>query len=212
MKWWQRHAHSMLYPLLWLVLLSALTTLGDVPSSQYNTSISPTVLWSALILGIMLHTQSSWQDNAQQGMVAQWLLMPQPLVRLIVLWSAPRWVMSMIPYTMCAWLMAHEAGLSSSETWRFLLVLWEGSLALWLLCLFQATLVLGLHNASLLLPLLVLPLVLPLLVATTSFTQALMAHQEAQVFWFWLATSLSLLYLLVTPWAIASTLKVSQWS
>src|SRR5690554_1780824 len=184
-----RRRSEVLNPLVFFALVITLFPIGISPDPQLLATIAPGLLWVAALLAALLSLDSLFRGDYDDGSLEQLLLTPQPLP----LMAPVLGIMLSLP-----------AG--SYVTLAISLALGTASLSL--IGAIGAALTVGLSRGGVLLSLLVLPLYIPVLIFGAGAVQAAILGDGAAAHLAILGALLALA-LMLAPWAMAASLRIS---
>ncbi len=203
-----RRRGELAVPLLFFLIVITLFPLGVSPSPQILGMIAPGVLWVAALLACLLASDGLFRHDFDDGSLEQILLGVQPLYLVAVAKVLAHWLVSGLPLTVLAPLLATLLFLPTEAWPALLLSLLLGTITLSLIGSIGAALTVSLRKGGLLLALLILPLYVPVLIFGTSAVDAaaggLPYHTQLAVL-----GGLALLALGLAPLAIAAALRIS---
>lgn len=203
-----RRRGEVLNPLVFFALVITLFPLGIAPDPELLAVIAPGVLWVAALLAALLSLDSLFRSDYDDGSLEQLLLAPQPLAALGLAKVAVHWLLTGLPLALMAPLLGVMLALPSGSYAVLALSLALGSASLSLIGAIGAALTVGLARGGVLLSLLVLPLYIPVLIFGTGAVQAAIAGDGVAAHLAILGALLAIA-LMLAPWAIAASLRIS---
>lgn len=203
-----RRRSDLMNPLVFFALVITLFPLGISPDSQQLATIAPGLLWVAALLATLLSLDSLFRVDLEDGCLEQLLLAPQPLAALVLAKVAVHWLMTGLPLALMAPLLGLMLGLPAQGFAVLSLSLVLGTASLSLIGAIGAALTVGLSRGGVLLSLLVLPLYIPVLIFGAGAVQAALLGDGAGPHLAILGALLALA-LMLAPWAIAASLRIS---
>lgn len=203
-----RRRSDILNPLLFILMVVSLFPLAVGPGPDILGRIAAGVIWVAALLSALLGSERLFRDDFLDGSLEQLTLLPQPLALLAAAKVVVHWLLSGLPLVILAPLCALLLKLPV-EAWPTLLAtLIVGTPILSAVTAIGAALTVSLGRGGALLSLLLLPLFIPLLIFASGAVEASLVGTAAwpQVL---LLGGLSLLTLLLAPFAVAAAIRVS---
>ncbi|MDR5906409.1 heme exporter protein CcmB [Franzmannia qiaohouensis] len=203
-----RRRSEVMNPLVFFALVITLFPLGISPDAELLAIVAPGLLWVAALLATLLSLDSLFRADFEDGCLEQLLLSPQPLALLVMAKVAVHWLLTGLPLALMAPLLGITLALPAGSYGILSLSLALGTASLSLIGAIGAALTVGLARGGVLLSLLVLPLYVPVLIFGTGAVQAALLGDA-------LAAHLAILgallagALMLAPWAIAASLRIS---
>ncbi|PAU76019.1 heme exporter protein CcmB [Halomonas salipaludis] len=203
-----RRRSEVMNPLVFFALVITLFPLGISPDAELLSIVAPGLLWVAALLATLLSLDSLFRADFEDGCLEQLLLSPQPLALLVMAKVAVHWLLTGLPLALMAPLLGITLALPAGSYGILSLSLALGTASLSLIGAIGAALTVGLARGGVLLSLLVLPLYVPVLIFGTGAVQAALLGDA-------LAAHLAILgallagALMLAPWAIAASLRIS---
>nr|WP_163500937.1 heme exporter protein CcmB [Halomonas socia] len=203
-----RRRSEVMNPLVFFALVITLFPLGISPDAELLATVAPGLLWVAALLATLLSLDSLFRADFEDGCLEQLLLSPQPLALLVMAKVAVHWLLTGLPLALMAPLLGITLALPAGSYGILSLSLALGTASLSLIGAIGAALTVGLARGGVLLSLLVLPLYVPVLIFGTGAVQAALLGDA-------LAAHLAILgallagALMLAPWAIAASLRIS---
>jgi len=204
-----RHPAEMVNPLVFFVLVIALFPMGISPEAKLLSQAAAGVVWVAALLATLLSLEILFKADFADGSLEQLLLAPQPVWVLVLAKVLVHWLVSGLPLVLLSPLVATMLFLPTEAMPALLLSLLIGTPTLSLFGAVGAALVTGLKNGGMLISLLVLPLYIPVLLFGTGAVAAAAQGMPVGGYLAYLGAML-VFALMVTPWAAAAALKISQ--
>jgi heme exporter protein B len=199
----------MVNPLVFFVLVIALFPMGISPEAKLLSQAAAGVVWVAALLATLLSLEILFKADFADGSLEQLLLAPQPVWVLVLAKVLVHWLVSGLPLVLLSPLVATMLFLPTEAMPALLLSLLIGTPTLSLFGAVGAALVTGLKNGGMLISLLVLPLYIPVLLFGTGAVAAAAQGMPVGGYLAYLGAML-VFALMVTPWAAAAALKISQ--
>ena len=204
-----RHPAEMVNPLVFFVLVVALFPMGVSPEAKLLSQAAAGVVWVAALLATLLSLEILFKADFADGSLEQLLLAPQPAWVLVLAKVLVHWLVSGLPLVLLSPLVATMLFLPTEAMPALLLSLLIGTPTLSLFGAVGAALVTGLKSGGMLISLLVLPLYIPVLLFGTGAVAAAAQGMPVGGYLAYLGAML-VFALMVTPWAAAAALKISQ--
>jgi heme exporter protein B len=202
-----RRRSDVLNTLVFFVIVVSLFPLGVGPEPQVLREIAPGVVWVAALLASMLALGRLFAGDHVDGTLEQLLLAPQPLGLLVGGKLLAHWLTTGLPLVLATPLLALFLNLDAAATAAVMLTLLVGTPALTFTGLIGAALAVALRRGGLLLPVLVLPLTVPVLIFGVAASNAAIVGPTPFGTPFTLLCALTLLSLVIGPFAAAATLR-----
>jgi len=204
-----RHPAEMVNPLVFFVLVIALFPMGISPEAKLLSQAAAGVVWVSALLATLLSLEILFKADFADGSLEQLLLAPQSAWVLVLAKVLVHWLVSGLPLVLLSPLVATMLFLPTEAMPALLLSLLIGTPTLSLFGAVGAALVTGLKNGGMLISLLVLPLYIPVLLFGTGAVAAAAQGMPVGGYLAYLGAML-VFALMVTPWAAAAALKISQ--
>lgn len=195
-------------PLFFFMMVCALFPLGLGPSPQKLAVMAPGVLWIVALLSVLMASDSLFRSDYEDGTLEQQLLSPVSLYFIALIKTLSHWLLSGLPLTLLAPVLALMLQMPSAGIGTLVLSLAAGTLVLSFIAAIGAALTVGLKRGGVLLSLLVLPLFVPVLIFGSAAVQRAVQGMDSAAPLSLLA-AMALLALCLAPLAIAGALKVS---
>lgn len=203
-----RRRGELLNPLVFFALVVTLFPIGISPDPAVLSLIAPGLLWVAALLAALLSLDSLFRTDYDDGSLEQLLLTPQPLAALGLAKVAAHWLLTGLPLAIAAPLLGIMLALPSGSYAVLSLSLAIGSASLSLIGAIGAALTVGIARGGVLLSLLILPLYIPVLIFGVGAVQAAIVGEGVAAHLAMLGALLAA-SLLLAPWAIAASLRIS---
>lgn len=203
-----RRKSDVLTTLFFFVIVVSLFPLAVGPEMSVLRQIAPGVLWVAALLATMLSLGRLFEQDYVDGALEQMLLSPVPLVVLVVGKVVAHWLLTGLPLTLLAPLLALQFDMSIPTVTVLALSLAVGTPVLSLIGAIGAALTLGLRGGGVLVSLLVLPLYVPVLIFGAGAVEAQMAGLAAEAH-LSLLSALLVLAAFFAPWATTAALGIA---
>ena len=150
--------------LAFFFLLSVLVPLGVGPEGDTLARIAPGILWVGALLACLLSLDRIFALDHEDGSLDLLATAPIPLEAVVALKALAHWLVTGLPLTLVAPVLAVFLNLPSAGYPWLMISLILGTPALSVIGAFGAALTVGLRRGGLLLSLLVLPLYVPTLI------------------------------------------------
>ena len=203
-----RRRSDALNTLVFFVIVTSLFPLGVGPERELLQTIAPGILWVAALLAAMLSLGRLFEPDFADGTLEQMLLGGEPFSVIVIAKIAAHWVMTGLPITLLAPLLALQFDLPGESVLILCETLLVGTPALSVVGGIAAALTLGLRGGGVLAALLVLPLYVPVLIfgagAVGAVNSGLGAQSHVLLLGGFLMASLAF-----APWATASAVRIA---
>ncbi|CAM0555405.1 hypothetical protein EHLJMEHL_00563 [Vreelandella titanicae] len=203
-----RRRGEVLNPLVFFALVITLFPIAISPDPELLAVIAPGLLWVAALLAALLSLDSLFRSDYDDGSLEQLLLAPQPLVALSLAKVAVHWLLTGLPLALMAPILGIMLALPAGSYAVLALSLALGTASLSLIGAIGAALTVGLARGGVLLSLLVLPLYIPVLIFGAGAVQAAIFGEGVSAHLAILGALLAA-SLMLAPWAIAASLRIS---
>lgn len=203
-----RQRGVLVHHLLFSILVIVLFPLGTAADSAMLVTISPALLWIAVLLASLLSLQRLFRPDYEDGTLEQFLLAPEPLAIIALARVAAHWLVSGLIFVLVSPLLAVLLGVPGSAIPVIMIALLLGTPTLGFIGAIGTALTLSLPRAGLLLSLLIFPLYVPVLIFGAGAMRAAIAGLPYAGPLYLLAALLTL-SLTLAPWAIAAALRIS---
>jgi heme exporter protein B len=160
------------------------------------------------LLAALLALDFLFRDDAQDGTLEQYALSGQSLTWLLLGKTSSHWLLTGVPLSVMAPLMAYTLGVPGSASVGIMLTVALGSLALSFIGSIGAALTLGARRGGVLLAILILPLAAPILIFGSRATE-LAIRGEAYVAPMELLGAIVVLSFTLAPLAAAAAVRIS---
>ena len=134
------------------------------PDQATLSRLAPGLLWLALLLAVLLTSERMYQQDHDDGSLDLLATAPLPLEAVVAVKALAHWVVTGLPLTMAAPVLAVLLNLPAAGYGWLVVSLALGTPALSAIGAFGAALTVGVKRGGLLLSLLVLPLYVPTLI------------------------------------------------
>lgn len=194
--------------LLFFVVVVTMVPLGVGPELNTLRTIAPGIVWVAALLAAILSLNRLFANDYADGTLEQMLLTGEPLPVIVLAKAAAHWLVTGLPITGMAVLLAVMFDLDAGATAILVASLALGTPALSLIGAVGAALTLGLRGGGVLITLLVLPLYVPVLIFGAGAVETAAGGLSPQGHLLLLG-AISLGATVLAPWAIAAALRIS---
>lgn len=194
--------------LLFFVVVVTMVPLGVGPELNTLRTIAPGIVWVAALLAAILSLARLFANDYADGTLEQLLLTGEPLPVIVLAKAAAHWLVTGLPITAMAVLLAVMFDLDAGTTGILVASLALGTPALSLIGAVGAALTLGLRGGGVLITLLVLPLYVPVLIFGAGAVETAAGGLSPQGHLLLLG-AMSLGATVLAPWAIAAALRIS---
>lgn len=195
-----------LLPLLFLLMVVTLFSLGSRPQDPLLSAYAPAILWVAALLAALLGLERLFRPDYEDGSLEHLCLAPTPLAALAAAKLLAHWLLNGLPLLLLAAPLGAALGLQGPALVALLAGLALGTPLLSLVGGLAAALTVGLPRAGLLLPALVLPLMMPVVIFGAGAVRAAQSGLSVEAPLYFLA-ALLVLGLTLIPWACAAILR-----
>ena len=203
-----RRPEQLLHPLAFFILVPTLFVLSVSPQLGTLRGIAPGVLWVAAMLAGLLTLDFLFRDDAQDGTLEQYALSGQSLTWLLLGKTGAHWLLTGLPLSLTAPVMAYALGVPPSASAGIMLTMALGSLALSFIGSIGAALTLGVRRGGVLLSILILPLAVPILIFGSRATE-LAIRGEGYLAPMELLGAIVVLSFTLAPLAAAAAVRIS---
>jgi len=203
-----RQRGVLVHHLLFFILVVALFPLGTQADSTVLVSVSPALIWMAVLLAALLSLQRLFRPDFEDGTLEQYLLSPEPLAIIALAKVTAYWLASGLIFVIASPLLVLLLGVPAGAVPVIMASLLLGTPTLGLVGAIGTALTLSLPRAGLLLSLLIFPLYVPVLIFGAGAMRAAIAGLPYAGALYLLAALLAL-SITAAPWAIAAALRIS---
>ncbi len=205
---WRNRAET-LNPLLFAVLVVSLFPLGVGPEPQQLQRMAGGTVWVAVLLAMLMSLDGMFRSDSEDGAMEALLTAPHPLSALIGAKIFAHWLVTGLPLTLAAPLLALLMNLPAAALSVLVLSLLLGTALLSLLGSICVALTVGMRRSGMLLALLALPLYVPVLIFGTGAVDAATMDLAARGPLLMLAAGV-VLASVIAPMAAAFALRLGQ--
>lgn len=203
-----RRKSDVLTPLFFFVIVVSLFPLGIGSERDTLRQIAPGILWVSALLATMLSLNRLFEQDYADGTLEQMALSPAPLGTLVLGKVVAYWLLTGLPLTLLAPLLALQFDLPTPSLLVLAASLALGTPVLSFIGAIGASLTLGLRGGSALVALLVLPLYVPVLIFGAGSVDAATAGLGATAHLSLLGAVLVLTGFFA-PWATTAALRIA---
>lgn len=158
-------------PLIFFAIVVTLVPLGLSPAPDRLAGIAPGIIWVMALLASLLSIDGLFQSDYSDGVLEQMVISSQPLYLMVLAKVVAHWLISGLPLTLMAPLLAMMLSLPAAGYGTLLLGLLLGTATFSLTGAIGAALTVALRKGGVLLSLLVMPLYMPVLIFGSSSVQ-----------------------------------------
>ncbi|SEF60524.1 heme exporter protein B [Oceanospirillum linum] len=162
-----RRRSDVVNPLLFFSIAVTLFPLGISPEPDFLAQIAAGVLWVSALLATLLSLDSLFQQDMADGSLEQLVISPHPLAVMVLAKVLVHWLVTGLPLTLLAPMLAVMMFLPEEGYSTLFLTLLLGTPTLSLVGAIGAALTVGLRRTGVLMTLLILPLYIPVLIFGT---------------------------------------------
>ena len=204
----QQGAVQWLYPLVLFLVIITLFPLavGSEPSLLQRLGVS--AVWIAALLSLVMGVDGLFKPALDNGTLAQLVVAKASLPLWVLIRLVIHWIFSSGIVAALSLLAVPLFQLSWFEAWILMASIVTGSPMLLMLSAIASSLTLSLKNGAVLVPLIALPMQLPVLIFATGAVDLFASGLNGLPILALLLAG-SIISVLVMPWVIATTLKMS---
>ncbi len=203
-----RRKADMLMTLFFCVIVASMFPLAVGPETELLRTMGPGIIWVAALLASLLSLERLFGGDYADGTLEQMVISSHPLAMIVFAKVVAHWLLAGLPLVLISPLLALQYGLDGDEGLILVATLLIGTPILSLLGAVGAALTLGLRGGGVLISLLVLPLFVPVLIFGSAAVDDAAAGLSIEGH-FSLLGAMLIAALILTPWAIASALRIS---
>ncbi len=203
-----RNRADMLMTVFFFVIVVSLFPLAVGPETDLLRIMGPGVIWVAALLASLLSLERLFGGDYADGTLEQMVISHHPLAIIAFAKVVAHWLVAGLPLVIISPLLALQYGLDGQSTLLMMATLLMGTPILSLLGAVGAALTLGLRGGGVLISLLVLPLFVPVLIFGAAVVGDAAAGLPVEAH-FSLLGAMLVLALILSPWTIASALRIS---
>ena len=204
----QQGAVQWLYPLVLFLVIITLFPLavGSEPALLQRLGVS--AVWIAALLSLVMGVDGLFKPALDNGTLAQLVVAKASLPLWVLIRLVIHWIFSSGIVAVLSLLAVPLFQLSWFEAWILMASIVTGSPMLLMLSAVASSLTLSLKNGAVLVPLIALPMQLPVLIFATGAVDLFASGMNGLPILALLLAG-SIVSVLVMPWVIATTLKMS---
>lgn len=204
----QQGAVQWLYPLVLFLMIITLFPLAVGSEPQLLQRLGVPAVWIAALLSLVMGVDGLFKPAMDNGTLAQLVVSKTSLPLWVLIRLTIHWLFSSGLVALLSLLAVPLFGLLWSEAWALLASILVGSPMLLMLSAIASSLTLSLKNGAVLVPLIALPMQLPVLIFATGAVDLYATGLNGLPILALLAAG-SIISVLIMPWAIAMTLRMS---
>ena len=193
---------------LFFLMIVVFFPLAMPANHELMHTLAAGLIWIALLFAFFLSGENVFQQEQDDGVIAQWLLSGSPLVTFILAKITVHWSLNISAIIILIPVYALIFGLNLHETLILNCSVIFGSPALITLCILSAAFGLGVKQTGILMALVLFPLTLPIIIFGSASIAAAMNGQEVKGY-LALLLAMSLLSLALLPLATAAVVRES---
>jgi heme exporter protein B len=203
-----RNVGQAINPIMFFLMVTTLFPLALNPMPNLLATVAPGVVWVAALLASLLAAENLFRQDVEDGTMEQLALTPQPLALMLLAKVFTHWLMTGLPLVIVSPIVGYALYLPSDAVPTTMIALALATPTLSLVGGTMAALTVGLKRGGGLMSLLILPVVMPALIFGARATDLAATGLEATGALNLLA-ALFFLALGLTPWAMASAMRIS---
>ncbi|MBL1293466.1 MAG: heme exporter protein CcmB [Thiotrichales bacterium] len=203
-----RRKADVLMTLFFCVIVASMFPLAVGPEAALLKAMGPGIIWVAALLASLLSLERMFGVDYVDGTLEQMVISQHPLSVIVFAKVLAHWLTTGLPLVLISPLLALQYGLEVQDGIILVATLLIGTPILSLLGAVGAALTLGLRGGGVLISLLVLPLFVPVLIFGAAAVDDAAAGLSIEGH-FSLLGAMLVAALILTPWAVASALRIS---
>ncbi len=203
-----RRKADVLMTLFFCVIVASMFPLAVGPEAALLKAMGPGIIWVAALLASLLSLERMFGVDYVDGTLEQMVISQHPLPVIVFAKVLAHWLTTGLPLVLISPLLALQYGLEVQDGIILVATLLIGTPILSLLGAVGAALTLGLRGGGVLISLLVLPLFVPVLIFGAAAVDDAAAGLSIEGH-FSLLGAMLVAALILTPWAVASALRIS---
>ncbi|NOX26869.1 MAG: heme exporter protein CcmB [Gammaproteobacteria bacterium] len=203
-----RRKADALMTLFFCVIVASMFPLAVGPEPALLKTMGPGIIWVAALLASLLSLERMFGADYVDGTLEQMVISQHPLPVIVFAKVLAHWLTTGLPLVLISPLLALQYGLEAQDGLILVATLLIGTPILSLLGAVGAALTLGLRGGGVLISLLVLPLFVPVLIFGAAAVDDAAAGLSIEGH-FSLLGAMLVAALILTPWAVASALRIS---
>ncbi|MPX60642.1 ABC transporter permease [Moraxella catarrhalis] len=197
-----------LYPLVLFLLIITLFPLAIGNEPKLLLRLAPSAVWIAALLALVIGVDDLFRSEFDNGTLAQMVVAKSPLIIWVLARLLVHWLFSAGVVAILSLLVIVLFEMPFGEAGILMVSIFVGSPILLGLSAIASSLTLTLKNGAVLVPLIALPMQLPVLIFATGAVDLYATGLNGLPTLALLAAG-SIITVLVTPWVIASVLKMA---
>ncbi|MFC0820719.1 heme exporter protein CcmB [Moraxella marmotae] len=199
-----------LFPLVLFLLIITLFPLAIGSEPQLLLRLAPSAVWIAALLALVIGVDDLFRAEFDNGTLAQMVVAQAPLPVWVLARLMVHWLFSAGVVSLLSLLVIVLFEMPSMDALMLMLSIIAGSPMLLALSAIASSLTLTLKNGAVLVPLIALPMQLPVLIFATGAVDLYATGLDGTPTLALLMAG-SIIAMLLTPWVVASVLKMA-WS
>lgn len=203
-----RNRGELFNPLVFFLIVVTMVPLGVSPDPTFLAKLAPGMIWVVSLLATLLSLDGLFKNDFDDGSLDQYLLSPQPLYLIVLAKVLVHWLVTGLPLTLIAPILAVMLSLPGPAILPLMLSLLIGTASLSLVGAIGAALTVGLRKGGLLLSLVIMPLYAPVLIFGASGV-ASAAEAMPYVSQFAVLGAMLAFAIIAAPFAAAGALRIS---
>ncbi|MBY0611118.1 MAG: heme exporter protein CcmB [Beijerinckiaceae bacterium] len=196
--------------LVFFLILVSVIPFAIGPDQKLLARLAPAILWVAALLATLLGLDRLFQADEDEGVLDQFLIAGSSLELIVLTKAFAHWLTTGLPLSLAAPLFGLMLAIEPEAMLPVMLTLLVGTPALTLIGTIGAALTVSLRRGGLLISILVLPFAIPVLIFGVSAANAVLAGDPLLGASFAFLGALSLLMLVVGPFASAAALRLAR--
>lgn len=204
----QQGAVQWLYPLVLFLVIITLFPLAIGSEPQLLQRLAVPAVWIAALLSLVMGVEDLFKPTFDNGTLAQLMVSKASLPIWVLVRLTIHWIFSSGLVAVLSLLAVPLFGLSWSNAAVLLMSIIVGSPMLLMLSAIASSLTLSLKNGAVMVPLIALPMQLPVLIFATGAVDLYASGLNGLPIFALLAAG-SIASIIIMPWVIAMTLKMS---
>lgn len=204
-----RHTHQWLYPLAFFMIVFILFPIGLSPDPEFLQNYGAGCAWIAILLANLLSMEQLFLSDIEDAYIEQLLISSGLLSIWISAKLLAKWLVTILPLILLAPIIVYSFQSHTKSPSLLFITLLIGTPLLTLIGAFITALTFGLKHQGAFIGLLFFPLILPvLLFSVTIIKQSQAGFDIMSPLLFFLG--ISLLSMVLLPWFISETIKISM--
>ncbi len=203
-----RQLHTVLQPLFFVLMLVVVFPLAIGVDEKLLRQVAPGIIWVAVLLSVLLASEKYYKSDFEDGSLEQLILSGRSVWECVLAKAVVQWIIQIVPIILALPLFALFYNMPFGVEIQLAITLIIGSPTLLLLAMLGSVVTLSVARGGMLLILLILPLYIPTLVfalsAISSYSDGFSNTGQLAIL-----GALCMITLIVVPFAIVATIKVS---